>query len=161
MAAVTVGGTAILECPACDGIWLDATSFERICADREAQGAVLHGRTGRTPAAEFRVSYRPCVTCGTMMNRVNFGQISGVVVDVCRSHGTFLDAGELQRIVTFIQEGGLDRARERERENLREERSRIQMLEARARRLDARSADRPAFESGASFADLVSWLSDS
>ena len=138
MAAVDLGGTPVLECPACDGLWLDAASFERICADRESQAAVLHRRAERLAAAEHRVSYRPCVGCGTMMNRVNFGQISGVVVDVCRKHGTFLDAGELQRIVAFIQQGGIERARQRQIEDLREERSRLQMQEARTQRLAGR-----------------------
>ena len=50
-----------------------------------------------------------------MMNRMNFGTLSGAIIDVCRGHGTFLDAGELHQIVTFIQQGGLDRARAREK----------------------------------------------
>ena len=41
------------------------------------------------------------------MNRVNFARISGVVVDVCKGHGTFLDPGELHAIVQFIHGGGL------------------------------------------------------
>jgi hypothetical protein len=65
-----------------------------------------------------------------MMNRVNFGRISGTVVDVCRGHGTFLDAGELHAIVVFIRDGGLDRARQRERHELEEERQRLSMLKA-------------------------------
>jgi hypothetical protein len=32
-----------------------------------------------------------------MMNRVNFGRLSGTVVDVCRGHGTYLDAGNCIR----------------------------------------------------------------
>lgn len=162
MGSVDLGGTVVLECPGCDGLWLDAAAFERICADRESQAAVLHRRAGAAPAVEHRVSYRPCVACGTMMNRVNFGQISGVVVDVCRAHGTFLDAGELQRIVGFIQGGGLERTRQRQLENLREERSRLQMLEARAQRLNVRSADRSTpFNAGADFGSLLTWFSDS
>ena len=162
MAAVGIGGTPVLECPACDGLWLEAQAFERICADRESQAAVLHRPATGSPAAEHRVSYRPCVSCGTMMNRVNFAQISGVVVGVCRAHGTFLDGGELQRIVSFIQGGGLERTRQRQLENLREERSRVQMLEARAQRLNARSSDRQSgFNGGADFSSLVSWFSDS
>jgi Zn-finger nucleic acid-binding protein len=138
MASVVLGGTSVLECPACDGLWLDAESFERICADRESQAAVLHRRAERLAAADHRVSYRPCVACGTMMNRVNFGLISGVVLDVCKKHGTFLDSGELQRIVTFIQQGGLERARQRQIDDLREERSRLQTQEARTQRLAGR-----------------------
>ena len=77
------------------------------------------------------VSYRPCATCGKMMNRVNFGHLSGTVIDVCRGHGTFLDAGELHAIVTFINEGGLDRARQREKDDLEEERHRLANLKTR------------------------------
>ena len=39
---VDVGATPLLECAACDGVWVDADEFERICAEREAQAAVLH-----------------------------------------------------------------------------------------------------------------------
>ena len=66
------------------------------------------------------------------MNRVNFGRLSGAVIDVCRGHGTFLDAGELHQIVTFIQEGGLDRARTQKIEDLREEERRLKELERKA-----------------------------
>ncbi len=77
-------------------------------------------RRARRAAAAAPVRYRPCLRCGKMMNRVNFGKLSGAVIDVCRGHGTFLDAGELHQIVTFIQEGGLDRARAQKIEELRE-----------------------------------------
>jgi Zn-finger nucleic acid-binding protein len=69
-----------------------------------------------------------------MMNRVNFGRLSGAVIDVCRGHGTFLDAGELHQIVTFITDGGLDRARLRAREELREEEQRVRDLDRKAAR---------------------------
>jgi Zn-finger nucleic acid-binding protein len=129
---VSVGDVGILECTECDGLWLDAAAFERICADREAQAAVIHGGEGRTPGIEKRVSYRPCVRCGTMMNRVNFARLSGTIVDVCKGHGTFLDAGELQAIVGFIQGGGLARARQRQIEDLKEQERRLKDQEARA-----------------------------
>jgi hypothetical protein len=64
-----------------------------------------------------------------MMNRVNFGRLSGTIVDVCRGHGTFLDAGELHAIVTFIDAGGLDRMREREIEDLKNEQHRLEELQ--------------------------------
>ena len=67
-----------------------------------------------------------------MMNRMNFGRRSGTVVDVCRGHGTFLDRGELNQVVRFIHEGGLDRARLAEIEELREEQRRLQSLQHQA-----------------------------
>ena len=45
------------------------------------------------------------------MHRRNFASISGVMIDVCRKHGVWLDHSELERILAFVREGGLDRAR--------------------------------------------------
>ena len=130
MAGVTVGDLTLLECAGCDGVWVSAADFERICADREAQAAVLSRPAPQTIASSpgRKVHYRPCVTCHKMMNRVNFGRLSGTVIDLCRGHGVFLDAGELSAIVTFIKDGGLDRARQREKDDLEEERHRLAML---------------------------------
>ena len=137
MSQVSVGPASLLECDACDGVWVDAADFERICADRESRAAVLH-RWTTAPAGSARqqVRYRPCARCGKMMNRVNFGRLSGTVIDVCRGHGTCLDPGELHAIATFIQAGGLDRMREREIQDLREEQDRLEELQ----RIQARPA---------------------
>ncbi len=115
-----VGPVAMLECRRCDGVWVDAQTFEQICANGESRAALLHRSPTPSPAApETRVKYRPCVRCGKMMNRVNFARLSGTVVDVCRGHGTFLDSGELNAIVTFIHGGGLARMRQHEDEQRR------------------------------------------
>jgi len=127
-----LGDAALLECAACDGVWVGAADFERICANREAQAAVLERHRSTVPPDTHRapIHYRPCVVCGKMMNRVNFGRVSGTVIDVCRGHGTFLDAGELHAIATFIMNGGLDLARQREKDDLVEERHRLAQLKA-------------------------------
>jgi Zn-finger nucleic acid-binding protein len=130
---VALADAHLLECGDCDGVWLDAAEFERVCADREAQAAVIHRWGAAAPVAVGApVRYRPCIRCGKMMNRVNFSRMSGTIVDVCRGHGTFLDAGELHAIVTFIQQGGVERAREREIDELREERRRPREAQAAA-----------------------------
>jgi Zn-finger nucleic acid-binding protein len=132
MDSVTVGGAPLLECAKCDGVWVDAADFERICAERETQAAVIHHIVPRDPVRlQGPLKYRPCVRCGKMMNRLNFGQVSGTVVDVCRGHGTFLDAGELHAIVTFIRGGGLERARQRRIDELKEEERRIESKQTR------------------------------
>jgi hypothetical protein len=95
---------------------------------------VLHRFAERTTITPATVRYRKCLTCGKMMNRVNFGRVSGTVVDVCKGHGTFLDAGELHAIVSFIQSGGLDRARERQIADLKEQEQRLRDLELRTMR---------------------------
>ena len=151
MRELQVGGTAILECGKCDCVWVDGQTFEALCADREAQAAVIHQYSGRRQPS-VRVKYRPCVRCGKMMNRINFARISGVVVDVCKGHGTFLDPGELHAIVSFIHGGGLERARGRQLEDLREQEKRALEAERRLAR------DRGRSDSQQNFAGQHSWL---
>jgi hypothetical protein len=63
------------------------------------------------------------------MNRKNFAQSSGVVLDVCAKHGVWLDRGELERVLGFVAGGGLARARAREQERLVEEQRRLTALQ--------------------------------
>jgi Zn-finger nucleic acid-binding protein len=127
--ALTIGDAPVGECPGCGGLWLDAATLERVTTQREPQAAVLAaaGGTGDPARAvpEAQVRYVPCPQCGKVMNRVNFARYSGIVVDVCRGHGTWFDADELRRVVEFIRSGGLDMARDRERHALEEERRRL------------------------------------
>jgi Zn-finger nucleic acid-binding protein len=131
MQDVQVGDTAMLECGRCRAVWIDAATFEHVCANSEAQAAVLHHwPVAGDPDVGSPVRYRKCVACGTMMNRLNFGKISGTIVDVCKGHGTLLDAGELHRIVSFVRGGGLERTRQRQIEELRDQEQRLRMAEA-------------------------------
>jgi hypothetical protein len=65
------------------------------------------------------------------MNRLNFAGCSGVVIDWCKAHGSWFDYRELQQVVTFIQEGGLKKSREREKARLEEEAHRLRQKELR------------------------------
>jgi len=69
----------------------------------------------RQSAWQEEVVYRHCPECGGRMQRKNFGNRSGVVVDWCGAHGTWLGSHEMEDIAAFVLEGGLDR-----RENGRE-----------------------------------------
>jgi Zn-finger nucleic acid-binding protein len=40
------------------------------------------------------------------MNRVNYGQRSGVIVDKCMHHGVWLDCGEITHLMEWKQAGG-------------------------------------------------------
>jgi Zn-finger nucleic acid-binding protein len=133
MSGTAVGPWAMQECPGCDGTWMDRTDFERLCAERAADAPALPPATPRGPARGARrrepIRYRRCPACGRFMNRVNFARHSGIVVDVCREHGLFFDRGELHAVVTFIREGGLDRARAREQDRLEQQRRDLAALE--------------------------------
>jgi Zn-finger nucleic acid-binding protein len=137
---VTTGAATLLECRHCDGVWVDADVFERISAEASLQAAVLHQYPGARRLVAGPVRYRPCVRCGRLMNRINFGRVSGVIVDVCKGHGTFLDPGELHRIVEFIRGGGLERARARQAEELRHREQAVRRAETRLARSRGRAA---------------------
>ena len=112
MERITLGTTGLHECKDCDGLWVDVASFEQICADREQQSAVLgaahFASAQRAVSTESHVRYVPCPQCRQLMNRINFAHCSGVIVDVCKGHGTWFDRDELSQIIQFIRGGGLE-----------------------------------------------------
>ena len=122
LAATKVGELEVRECQACGGLWMDRVVFEELGTSRERQGAVLGALPAplAPPVASLEpVLYRPCPACRQRMNRVNYAKRSGVVLDVCKTHGIWFDHDELHRVLAFITEGGLDRARGQEIEELK------------------------------------------
>ena len=121
LAASAVGGLSLEQCHRCGGLWLDLKLFERIAADRESRGQVLGALPGDSPKGqvfETAVRYRPCPVCARFMNRTNYAKISGVVLDTCKEHGLWFDRDELRRVLAFIESGGLDKARDRQIQEL-------------------------------------------
>lgn len=49
-----------------------------------------------------------------------------MIVDQCRHHGTFFDAGELEDVLAFVRSGGMVLSRERRNDELRREQRRIE-----------------------------------
>jgi Zn-finger nucleic acid-binding protein len=127
MVSVNVGATTMLECEGCFGLWLAVATFEKVCADREQQSAVLGMATHAVSASHetSKVNYVPCPECSQLMNRMNFARCSGVIVDICKQHGTWFDRDELSRIVEFISDGGLNASRARERIEIAEQREQL------------------------------------
>ncbi|RLA24735.1 MAG: hypothetical protein DRQ62_04570 [Gammaproteobacteria bacterium] len=52
------------------------------------------------------VKYIKCPVCRKFMRRANFAQKSGVIVDSCRSHGLWLDSGEVKHLMEWKRLGG-------------------------------------------------------
>jgi len=63
---------------------------------------------------QYPVSYIKCPVCSELMNRVNFGTRSGVIIDRCRNHGVWLDGGELNHLMKWMKMGGKLLHQERE-----------------------------------------------
>ena len=122
-------GHAVHGCQRCGGVWVDRATLDVMVESAAQQGA----GDGRAPAVHRRelsmqtkFVYRSCSVCGHTMQRRNFARISGVIVDECRIHGTFFDAGELEDVLAFVRSGGLLLARRRETEELEREARRAQ-----------------------------------
>src|SRR5512138_786582 len=123
LAVASSGSIEAQRCERCRGIWLDPASFRRLCEEETRapdEGVAIVPATGpRTSVgggrAEERVRYRACPECNDVMNRSNFGKVSGVVIDVCRPHGAWFDRGELAAIRRFLREGGVKRYERRRR----------------------------------------------
>jgi Zn-finger nucleic acid-binding protein len=131
--ALQLGATTVRECAACGGLWVDPESLQKLCDAREEHAgvvSVLEARVPVSPVAPDTVRYIPCPRCAKLMNRVNFAHTSGVILDVCKADGVWLDRGELQRVVGFVEHGGLTAAREHEREQLADERRRLDAAKA-------------------------------
>jgi Zn-finger nucleic acid-binding protein len=140
-------------CKSCDGLWVGVETFENICADREKQSAVPGFLAMRKSQLNVltKVSYVPCPDCGELMNRNNFARASGVIVDICKKHGVWFDFDELPSIIEFIHKGGLEKMRERERAEIRDERDKLreeQRKFAAGARRDGGAAWSTADESG-------------
>ena len=139
--SLQIDTTPVRECTRCGGLWTNVETFESICVDKEKQSAVLsfistHPAENTTPPP---INYVPCPDCKQLMNRSNFARSSGVIIDLCKQHGVWFDADELPKIISFIDKGGLSRAREKEkialndeRARLREEQRKLAMMERRA-----------------------------
>jgi Zn-finger nucleic acid-binding protein len=78
-----------------------------------AAGAVVApaAASDQEPGSSHGPAYRPCVLCGALMNRRNYGRKSGVIVDVCSRHGLWFDLHEIDRLLRWIREGGEDRTK--------------------------------------------------
>jgi Zn-finger nucleic acid-binding protein len=99
------------------------------------------------------------------MNRMNFARCSGVIVDVCKKHGTWFDRDELSRIIAFVREGGMNASRAKEKLAIAEERERLrqEQLAVDLRRssiLGTSDADEHRIAGIASARDLLKFLLD-
>ena len=96
-------------CASCGGRFCERSALELLL--REAQGSSEPGTYERPVLhLDARVRYISCPVCQQLMNRRNFSETSGVVVDVCTAHGVWFDSGELERVLAFCASGGLARA---------------------------------------------------
>ena len=111
----------------CCGIFVQTDQLDSMIKAQEERltASAGEGKPKQAVLADAAVSYIKCPVCLEVMNRVNYGRISGVIVDVCSDHGYWLDAGELEKIAAWVSSGGLAKKYELEVEELKAEKRRI------------------------------------
>jgi len=110
----SVGGIGINECGTCNGIWAPEDRLDRLIQralgaghrERESRGVELAPRVVGANPARQPVAYRKCPVCEAFMQRRNFRRTSGVIVDRCGKHGTWLEADELEQITGYVLAAG-------------------------------------------------------
>jgi Zn-finger nucleic acid-binding protein len=135
LVAVQVGGQRVGECMHCTGLFVEHAVLELITRrTEEAAGLRLRPRVA-PPTEPEKTAYLACPKCGVHMTRRGFADRAGVIVDYCNEHGVWFDAGELARVLEFVDAGGLLRNAERDR------RAAAMQRMARDRRIDPKDLE--------------------
>lgn len=168
LAARRVDDLVIDECGGCYGLFLDQVAIKRIVTDRQQAradavlGALPIVDTPQVNGPPGTRLYVKCPVCRVVMNRRLFASGSGIIVDVCRSHGTFFDGGELPRVIQFVMNGGIEQAHrkdmEREREQIRLAHSKAQLATAFAHAHSGPPPGQPTVGAGGALVSLLAEL---
>jgi Zn-finger nucleic acid-binding protein len=127
------GNLRLGRCPTCLGLFLTPEALEQLLLEavlpvEELNRTLLDQLVNhpRSEAGSFR--YKPCPRCGELMNRRLFGKRSGVILDRCRDHGSWLDAGELRQLMEWTRGGGqlLNQEHLEEEQRLQEREERLE-----------------------------------
>ena len=123
------GKFLIDRCNQCLGLFfdpgeLDALLDALVANVYEINGPGLDAINLHREPDSYPVSYIKCPVCSQLMNRVNFGARSGVIIDRCKAHGVWLDGGELNHLLEWMKMGGKLLDQERREERLKDEQKR-------------------------------------
>ena len=117
-------------CTACGGIWAGYEASERIESAVDAElvdlADLAESRAPET-GGERPEEGRKCPECGAALARQNKAK---TWLDVCKFHGTWFDAGELQRVSAILQK---KRERDAQKKAESEERARKKAEEKAAK----------------------------
>ena len=139
----------IERCSRCLGIFFDPGEIESIVDQSVANVYDIDFRKLQVLIDERRpedqpVAYIKCPVCSKFMNRKSYGVRSGVIVDVCKEHGAWLDGGELGAILRWAKAGGYLHAERRTEEKQR-------MAKKEAARRESGAASDPSTDDVALF----------
>ena len=141
-----IDGRFLIErCDECLGLFFDPGELEALLEATVSnvftinRSSLDHINATMRPN-DYGVSYIKCPICSKLMNRINFGTKSGVIVDRCTDHGVWLDGGELRHLFEWMKAGGKLLQQERQ--------ERIKKDEADQERQSRKKYSHPASDSG-------------
>ncbi len=93
------------HCESCFGLFFDNEELETLIKAKVQPHSNVNYKKLRelndNPRYVDIVTYRHCPVCDTVMNRTNYAKRSGVIMDVCKEHGIWLDPSELTQILEW------------------------------------------------------------
>ncbi len=99
-------GVIIDRCSSCGGVWLDQGELESIIETRVnthspsfVSETLKQGKAGLP--ADAQTDLIPCPKCTATLKVINYAYDSGVIINICPSHGVWLDSKELERIEAY------------------------------------------------------------
>jgi Zn-finger nucleic acid-binding protein len=108
-----LGSVEIDYCYSCGGVWFDRgeiRAFEESVADPDlADDIKIILQELRAPSTPEKTKmYFNCPVCKNTMARKNFAQVSGIVLDRCPDHGTWVKHNEAIKLVEILSEVGIE-----------------------------------------------------
>jgi len=108
-----IEGVTTLMCPSCQGMFFPDQGLEIVlnklraaCEATDVQSAMHEFKDRFSRQLPESVQYKQCPVCDGPMIRRNYGTVSGVIVDVCYDHGTWVDGAAFGELADFIVRGG-------------------------------------------------------
>ncbi len=97
------------QCSRCLGCFTRTADFSELVSREEAgtNGALKQFvplAPGRELPRQTLLAPVRCPHCAREMDRARFAQRAAIVIDVCPSHGMWLDAGELVAVLNFVKD---------------------------------------------------------
>ena len=107
----TTPSLTIERCQSCFGLFFDQGEIEILLENSVNQTSEINTQlmdniNQERYQGKAHFSYIKCPVCQQLMDRINFGQRSGVVVDKCHQHGIWLDSGEITHLMEWTKAGG-------------------------------------------------------
>ena len=106
-------GVMTFCCPNCRGIFFPLRGLEEVlnklratCDPVDVQSVMQDFKDRFNRKLPTAIHYKTCPVCTTVMTRRNYATVSGVIVDQCGDHGTWVDEAQFGALADFICRGG-------------------------------------------------------